>query len=513
MAGTNFTVDQTGLSRVFLIEGQARRDHEPEYMSCGMAGGVSKSFGDTDDIECPDPDRYDNFIVMGELAGSDERATMTLTNRYAADVASRWMEVARRRCLVDVQIHFGICENPSLFNTFSKALILEAARINNYGTDDLGTLDSDGRAVVNETIDISYGDFYEVLQLTASEAAGSIVTNEVVDGVNCSTIQCGGVCAEDDIGCERQYFITKAAGGSPGTPADVVYTIDKGATWYAHDIDTLGAAEDPDGVACVGTSLVVVSNASNSLHYAPLADVEPWDDPAFAEVTTGFVVGGEPNDIWSVGNYAFVVGDGGYVYGTSDPAGGVTALDAGVATTLDLQAVHAIDSYFAVAVGNSGVIVHSSDQSTWGLVTPTNVLFTQNWQAVWVKNKFEWWICGATVAGVGQVWYTLDAGTTWYQVGGDGFPSISGTYAAFRDIQFPTDSIGYLCGDTATPAGRIFRSYDGGHSWQILPEGVTTLPANDRVNALASCSDDVNHLSAGGLADNGTDGYLVVLND
>jgi hypothetical protein len=76
---------------------------------------------------------------------------------------------------------------------------------------------------------------------------------------------------------------------------------------------------------------------------------------------------------------------------------------------------------------------------------------------------------------------------------------------------FASDSVAYLSHATATPAGRILRSYDGGYSWQIVPERAgATLPANDQVNALVACPYDVNFIVGVGLADDGSDGYAVV---
>jgi photosystem II stability/assembly factor-like uncharacterized protein len=63
--------------------------------------------------------------------------------------------------------------------------------------------------------------------------------------------------------------------------------------------------------------------------------------------------------------------------------------------------------------------------------------------------------------------------------------------------------------DTATPAGRVLRTVDGGQSWYVLPEGAGTIPANDTINAIAACGEDVNVVYTGGLADNATDGILV----
>jgi hypothetical protein len=46
-----------------------------------------------------------------------------------------------------------------------------------------------------------------------------------------------------------------------------------------------------------------------------------------------------------------------------------------------------------------------------------------------------------------------------------------------------------------------------------LPEGSGSIAANDYVGALAACEYDVNFVVGAGLADNGTDGFLVVCQD
>src|SRR5690606_16113232 len=254
---------QTGYSRVFLIAGRARPDHIPSYQAMTKAGAVSQAFGDVTKIEAPDPDNYGAFIEVGRIKGATERATVQLMGRYASDTASELLELARNGCAADVQVHFGACYDPRSFDTFTKAVMLEGSLITNYGTEDLGALGSDEQAKIDETVDISAKDIYEVLPLTFAERAGTIVTNEVIDGVICDTKSCGD-CEDESSGCEKIYTITKAAGGSVGTPPDLVYSLDGGAVWYAHDIDTLGAAEDPNAIACLGDYLVVVSEDSGS---------------------------------------------------------------------------------------------------------------------------------------------------------------------------------------------------------------------------------------------------------
>jgi photosystem II stability/assembly factor-like uncharacterized protein len=92
-----------------------------------------------------------------------------------------------------------------------------------------------------------------------------------------------------------------------------------------------------------------------------------------------------------------------------------------------------------------------------------------------------------------------------------GFPG-SGAGSVY-DIAFANMSVGYLAHATTTPAGRILRTYDGGYSWQILPEGTGTITANDRINRVAACIYDENFVVGVGLADDASDGVIVVGRD
>lgn len=502
MPSTNFTPATNAFSRVFLIERRARPDHTPAYQSTFAGGAVEQAFGDIEKIELPSQSRYGEFDEIGVIRGAQERATTSLTGRYAGDLASEMLRLARLKCSMDVQFHFGTCADPTAFNTFSKAVILEDASITNVSTDELGTLESGSQAAVNETADLSAKDWYEVLQLTFAERAGDVITNEIVDVAVCDIAGCGD-CEDESDGCQKIYAISSAAGGSAGTPPDLVYSLDGGTTWLAHDIDTLSASEDPTGVACVGDYIVVVSDDSNSLHYVAKSAVKTTGDPVWAEVTTGFVVGGQPLDIWSVGSKAFIVGNGGYIYSTEDPTAGVTVLDAGVAVIDNLNAVHALGKEFAVAVGNSGAIVKTLNGTVWTAVTPRPVGYGVHLTSVWALSETVWLIG----TNDGRLLYTVDGGVSFTTKSFSG----SGT-GVVRDIAFATPSVGYISHSTTAPAGRILRTYSGGNSWVVLPEGLGSIPANDRVTALAVCV-DANFVVGVGLADNGSDGYIVVAQD
>lgn len=501
-----FNPAKTAFSRVFLIEGRAGPTREPEYQSCLRSGGVDQSFGDIEKIECPSDDEYGQFIEVGSIQGAIERASSSLMGRYAADLASELLELARKRCAVDVQVHFGACTNPKVFNTFTKALVWENVSLTNYSTEDLGALSSDENAAIMETSDISIGNFYEVLQLTFQERASTIVINELIDAIICDLRTCGD-CGSFSDGCYKAFVLQNGSvgNGSPGTAPDVIWTDDKGKTWSSDEVNSAIDGDVMNAITCLGDYVFVVGNAfgggTPQLHYKEKQDILDGTALLWTEITTGFVPDGDPNDVWSVGIGAYIAGDGGYVYYTTDPTLGVTVLDAGEATTNDLNAIHALSDELAVAVGDTDTIVYTTNRVSWVAATATGG--GGDLLGVWMRSETEWWV----VDDNGDVWYTLNSGVSWTE---KTIPGIDIT--KLDDIQFASDSVGYIAG-TANDAGALWRTYDGGYSWVKLPEGTGTLSGGaTKFNAIASCIHDVNYLIAAGM-DVTEDGVLLVGED
>ena len=489
---------KTPLSRVFITDGAAKVTNKPVYESCMRAGGLAQDFGDITKIECPSPDRYEEFDEIGEIQGAVGRATVTLTGRLMLDLASDLLRIAKKRCSADLDIHFGKCTNPSEFNSFNKVMKLVDARITAYNTDDLGALGSDEANPVNESADINAEEIIEILPLAYAERGGDVVTNELVDVIVCDVASCGD-CEDESDGCEKIYAVSLAAGGSAGTPPDLVYSLDGGDVFYAHDIDSLDATDDASGIACLGEYLVVISNDDNSLHYVLQSSVTATTDHTWTEVTTGFVTDKEPNDIWSTGRIAFVVADGGYVYYTTDPVAGVTVADAGVATSSDLYAVHALTDEFAVAVGANGAIVMTENSTAWTPAPSTPCGIGVSFNCVWLKSEKEWLIGDDT----GVLHYTIDGGVTWDTKSFNG--SGAGT---ILDIAFSKPSVGYMVHQTAGTLGRVLRTIDGGYSWMVEPMS-GSLPVTDKLAALATCEYNVNMVVGVGLNADGADGVIV----
>lgn len=499
MGNVNFNPAKTSYSRVFLIEGRARVDHRPVYHAFLKTTGLTQGFGDVERIEAPDPGQYGNFIEIGSIRGATARPTASLEGIYAIDLLSEILRLAKKGCPVDVQIHFGSCTDPSSFNSFKKAIVFEGANISNYNTDDLGALASGENAAINETGDISGNDFFEVVPLGFSTVAGDLVTLEVIDVIIADAVSCGE-CAEESDGASKIFAVTIAAGGSPGTSPDVLYSLDKGITWHAYDVDTLTAAQDATGIAKVGDYIVVISDDANSLSYADYEDFDGISPPVWTELTTGFVAGYQPYAIDAIGNKAFIVGDSGAIYVTEDPTAGVTAISLGTVATSDLLAVDMLNEDVAVAVGKNGTVVYTLNGDTWN-TAPGPVGVGINLLCVLILSESVF-IVGTSN---GRLYYTLNAGVSWTQ---KAFPGSGvGTVNAIAESN---ESIIYIAHKTTPDAGRILRSYDGGYSWNVLPEAIGTIPANDRIVALAASGYDVNLVVGGGLADNAVDGIIVV---
>lgn len=499
---TSYIPAQTGLSRVFIIEGRARPDHRPAYQSHWMAGSPSIDVGDIERIESNDPDRYDKFVEIGTIQGARSRATITLTGRYALELKSTMLRLANQECHFDVHINFGQCDNPRDYNTFNKKIVLEDAATTNWSSTDIGALGSDGRATVDESIDISAESIYEIVQVSVSSRGGDVVTNELVDVVGCDSVNCGQ-CTDQSTGCGKYFAVSLTAGGSPGTPADVVFSLDGGTTWNAHDIETL-SSEDASGVFCLGSYLSVISESAGSISYALLSEFDGSADPEFTEVTTGFVANAGPRSADAVGSKAFIVGAGGYIYVTQDPTAGVTVLDAAVLYSDDYNDVDALTEEFAVAVGNAGRIVVTENGTTWSAVEPSPVGVGVNINTVEVSSTSIWHIGTSD----GNIYYTLNGGTTWTL----GSFSGSGSGVVYS-IEAASDSVMYMAHTTTAPKGRVLRSTNGGYDWVVMPEGSGVLPANDRINAIAPCMDNADKLVAVGLADDGSDGFILTGTD
>ena len=500
--GVGGKILRSPMSRVFLLEDRAGPATVPTYQGMAKAQGFTWDQGDRTPVRLPSDDQYDRFLIVDKIRGERGLPTLPLQVRYNRDI-SEMFRLMRKGCPVDLQVHLGLCQDPRDFNGgWDKILVLEDADLTAYSTDDLGALEQGEDAIVNELVNWVGADAYELKRIRFSELGEAEIVQQIIDVLICDARTCGE-CGIASDGCQVVFALTLAAGGSPGLPAELIFTQDGGATLGQTNIATLPANQDPTAMACVGVNLVVVSNVACSLYYAPIADillgVAVWVPTAVGLTCAA----GAPNAIFSLGStFTWIVGDGGYVYFTQDPmAGAGTTQDAGVAAAGNpLNDIHGIDALNLVAVGDVDTIIVTVDGGvTWAATAATPG--GGNYTCVWMKTINEWFVGD----DAGGLYYTRDGGVTWVA---KAFPGSGG--GAIRDIHFPTPTVGYMAHDIAGPAGRILRTIDGGYSWYLAPEDAgVNIQANDQISSVMGCVENPNIVFAGGLADDGEDGIFL----
>lgn len=255
----------------------------------------------------------------------------------------------------------GVCKRPDDFiNGWSDFVkIYSYGRANGHDESGNTTFEDDNTSMT--AAEFQFAAIYKIGALLFGEKGAGEVEREVVDLVWAGGIDCGA-CGPGDNGTSRLYAVTKSSGAaSPGTPAEVIYTVDGGATFQQQNITGLGGTVDPTGIEIVGSFLVVLDTAGNGYWYSEINTLTGVPG-AWSNVTAGFVASKQPTDIYVAGaSEVYFSANGGYIYRSTDLASGVTVLDAGNVNTSNYVRIHGQDDTIVV-VGDSGKIVKTSNR-------------------------------------------------------------------------------------------------------------------------------------------------------
>lgn len=511
MAGvTADEIIKTTHKRNFMQYGGARPNNPVSYAGqngqYAMIGGVGNpESGGVDPIRVQDPRRPGKYRIVGRSITPPDLASATLTLRERHGAIPR--QLLKQNCQFNAYEVSGRCRDLSdyLAGWEDYVLLYSGGIVTDKNLGDRSPWDTDD--AIEDELSIVLADIYPIGALAFGDNGTSQIDREVLDVTYGSNVQCGD-CGQADDGTQRIYAVTKSSGaGSPGLPSEVVYTVDGGYTWQEATITGIGANEDPIAIDVVGDKLVVVSRNASAAGGYYWAQINSIGVPgAFTKVTTGFVASKYANDIYVASpREVYFAADGGYIYKATDITAGVTAINAGAATTDHLTRIHGQDETI-VAVGASMAIVKSVNRGATFATTTTAPNATGNATAISVLDKSRQWIGTSS----GRLFYTLNGGETWIE------KTFSGSAAGVvRDIVFATDDVGFVSHDTATPTARIFATWNGGADFTNAAPRILNLPTFNRATRLAVPQNvdsgvAANNLAVAGLSGGGTDGVLLL---
>lgn len=480
-----------GNVRVFIQEDGVNPSAPYIYYGCLMLDSPSQDLGTPDPIYCPSSEVRNKWDIIDDVPKAPALGSVDFTQHASRNLTEIWFDLKRRGCKVNLQAVAGSCQRPDDFTQWDAKIAFIGARLNTLGASPLNPLTGDDNAPVDWTGTFNFRDWDIIRSIRFGEVADSTLVAEVLDGFYYDTIQCGECGAPSD-GCNIAYLLTVSNSGSPGLSGQLLYSLNKGATWTAVDITTLGGLS-PNRFAPMGNRIVVVSQATGSHHYATLTNGVPG---GFSAVSTGYVSTKGPRAIYvKNSNQAFVAAAGGYIYYMSSPVSGVTVLTDGSISTQDLNDI-AGNGNTIVAVGNNNaVLVSTNGGSTFSLVTGPAV--GVNLSAVWAMSSYIWLVG----TGTGRLFYTLNGGTSWTEI------VLGAGITAINDIRFIDDLVGYIAAEQ-NGAATIFRTTDSGNSWQNSAPHVSSLPSAQRVNFVFPCGR--NRVLVGGRKTVGGDGIAAI---
>jgi photosystem II stability/assembly factor-like uncharacterized protein len=475
---------------------------DAQYMS--ITGVSVPEAGGFDAINVPQDGNSKRFKSIGRMASVPDLASATLTFYEKHGYLPRQLF---KSCPFSFYEVTGVCMDLSdmYHGVTDYMMIYSMGLVSTKNLGDRVTFESDD--VIGDELEINLSDAYPAGAMGFGDNALTLIDREVLD-VTYGTKQTCGNCGPENDGSKQIYAITRSSGGSPGLPAELIYSVDGGANWSQTTITGIGATEDPSHIEAVGSKLIVLSRTAGSAtqggYYWAEIDQDTGIPGTWTKVTAGFVASAQPNSAFVLSpREVFFVADAGYIYKSTDIASGVTVLNAGAATTQNLNHIRG-SSDALVAVGAAGTVVRSTNRgATWATtqVAPTTSML----QAVEVFDQRRIWVGSVN----GYIWYTLDGGKSWTRKGFSG----EGTGQVF-DIMFATEEVGYMLHGNATPTARLFCTLDGGVTWSNDCWRIVNWPTFNYAKhiAIPTSSDsavNVNNVAIAGIT-SANDGVLLV---
>ena len=465
------------------------------YVGCVSLSGFKEDEGTGNPIYCPSSSIPGAFDIVDTTSPPSALPTTDFTQHMSRLLNDFWWKLRKTKCEFNFKVKGSNCARPDDPDDFQAEIVGRRAKLTNFTTGAFHTLGED--AVVDLTGSLIMRDFYRFLPVQAGEVADTSTFSECLDGIFADKIQCGS-CGDVSDGCQKAYVLTTTIAASPALAAQVVHTKDGGKTWATDNVNTLGT-QSANGIANVGTRIVVVSAVDLAHHYKPQSTIDANTASGWVRNNSGYVTAKGPRAIWSKNpNETFIAAAGGYVYFMTNPVSAVTVLTDGSVTTQQLNDIRGAGQTIVAVGANNAVIYSSNNGKTWTLVTGPTVGVALN--TVEVVNSQIWYVGAAN----GKSFYTTNGGSSWTEMTPDS------SITVVNKIRFVDEIVGYMVVQLSG-AVRLYRTADNGNTWRFDGSYVQGLPNADHYNFVSPCPNTHNTALLGGLKPPAsTDGIIVM---
>jgi hypothetical protein len=351
------------------------------------------------------------------------------------------------------------------------------------------------------TVNESASEVMPVKKVNHLDVSGTEVDVAINAIISIGAETCGCGCGTEDSGVFDYLAVTDqdASPGYQGNPAPYLGWSQESAvgeidwTWVSIEDFLDGDAID---VLYSGGYVLVVS-ATNGVAYARYSDLVAGVATPFS-LATGFTAN-FPNAIADSGSAIWAVGDGGYIWKSTDGGQSFTEVSAGTYTTENLNDVVFASDVFGWFVGDSGTVL-TYQNGAISVVTVTDTVegaLTANVNKVAVPQGRQ---CEAYLAAGGEIWRTRDKGSNWEYMEFLGHGT--GTVESIK-FSGPNGHMFWVVQtNVAGTKSRVLRDYSGGAlAYVVDVVGSWDSPANSVINDIAPAN--LNYAASGGEVDGG----------